>query len=674
MKILPRITELFKPIKINSLTLPNRIVMPAMHLDMADKGYVTQQLTDFYVERAKGGVGMMVVGGFTVEPRTHYSGMVSIMSDDYIPKMKEFTDAIHAADGLVACQLYHAGRYAFPQLTGQATVSSSAVWSPFSKNTPVALTKEGIAEVVQFEGAAAKRAKTAGFDAVEILGSAGYIFDQFLSSVVNKRTDEYGGSLENRVRFPQEMIASVRNAVGPDYPVWMRMSGDDFVKGSNRFRDKTAIAPLLVQKGLDALSVTGGWHETKVPQLTAEVPPGVFAYLAANIKRAVNVPVFAANRINDPFIAEDIIRNGFADCVAIGRTLIADPYFPQKVKDGQFDDIVKCVGCNQGCFDRVFQMKPIGCIRNPRAGKEASLIITPAVTPKKILVVGGGPAGCEAAMIAAQRGHKVLLVEKIDQLGGQSVLAAAPPGRQAILEIQRYYTYKLKKLDVEVRLNTPYHDDIAKEFKPDAAIVAAGASPKIPRIPGVDKALVCTAADALWDEVPLGRNVVIIGGSGTGVETALYIAEKGALSPEAAHFLAFHEGLDPGEAMTMTFRGPREVTILEMLAKLGESVAKSTKWTLFEAMDKLGIKTYTQVAVQEIADDYVRFQNADGKMDIIPNVTNVVIAAGMAANKDVFDQIKASNLIPTVLNVGDSKKPRTMEEAIEEGFKAALKI
>ena len=649
--------------------------MPAMHLNMADNGYVTPQLTDFYVERAKGGVGMIVVGGISVERRgMGLAAMLSIISDDYIPKLKAFTNAIHAVDGLVTAQLYHAGRYAFEQMTGEKSVSSSAVYSSFSKQTPIALTKEGIAEVVAAEGAAARRAKDAGFDAVEILGSAGYIIDQFLSPVVNKRMDDYGGSVENRVRFPQEVITSVRKAVGPAFPVWMRLSGDDFVKGSNRFRDKAAIAPLLVQKGLDAISITGGWHETKVPQITTEVPPGVFAFLSANIKKAVNVPVFVANRINDPLIAEDILRNGYADCIAIGRTLISDPFFPQKVKEGRFDDIVKCIGCNQGCFDNVFSMKVACCIRNPRAGKEATLLVNPAGTKKKVLIVGGGPAGCEAAKIAAERGHSVLLLEKRDKLGGQVLLAASPPGRGALLEIPQYYERQLKKLGVEVRYNTPYADDITRDFKPDVAIIATGAVPKMPSIPGINKPLVCTTPDALWDEVPLGRNVVILGGSGTGVETAITIAQKGALGLDAAHFLAFHEGLDPGEAMMMTFRGPREVTILEMLPKLGRSIGRSSRWTFFKAMEKLGIKTYTQVAVQEIADDYVRFQHADGKMDMIPNVTNVVIAAGVSANKEVYDHMKADNLVQTVINIGDSKKPRTMEEAIAEGFKAGLKI
>ncbi|OLS15146.1 MAG: NADH:flavin oxidoreductase [Promethearchaeota archaeon CR_4] len=672
---MPRITELFKPIKINSITLPNRIVMPAMHLNMADNGYVTPQLTDFYVERAKGGVGMIVVGGIAVEKRgMGLAMMLSIFSDDYIPKLKNFTDAIHAVDGLVAAQLYHAGRYSFEQMTGEKPVSSSAEYNRFSKQIPVALTKEGIAEVVTAEGDAAKRAKDAGFDAVEILGSAGYIIDQFLSPVVNKRMDDYGESLENRVRFPQEVITSVRKAVGSDFPVWMRLSGDDFVKGSNRFRDKAAIAPLLVQKGLDAISITGGWHETKVPQITTEVPPGVFAFLSANIKKAVNVPVFVANRINDPLIAEDILRNGYADCIAIGRTLISDPFFPQKVKEGRLDDIVKCIGCNQGCFDNVFEIKPVCCIRNPRAGKEATLLVKPTEAKKKVLVVGGGPAGCEAAKVAAERGHIVLLLEKRDKLGGQVLLAASPPGREGFLEIPHYYERQLKKLGVEVRYNAPFHDDVVNAFKPDVAIIATGSIPKMPSIPGIDKPLVCTAPDALWDEVPLGRNVVILGGSGTGVEAAITIAQKGALGLDAAHFLAFYEGLDPGEAMTMTFRGPREVTILEMLPRLGVSIGRSTRWTFLKALEKLGIKSYTQVTIQEIADDYVRFQNADSKTEIIPNVTNVVVAAGVSADKEVYDHIKTKNLVQTVINIGDSKKPRTMEEAISEGFRAALKI
>ncbi|HMF34737.1 MAG TPA: FAD-dependent oxidoreductase, partial [Candidatus Lokiarchaeia archaeon] len=461
---------------------------------------------------------------------------------------------------------------------------------------------------------------------------------------------------------------------GPDYPVWMRVSGDDFVKGSNRYHDKAEILPLLVAKGLDAVSVTGGWHETKVPQLTTEVPAGVFSYLAWNIKKNVNVPVFVANRINDPFVAEDILRDGFADCIAIGRTLIADPYFPQKVKEERFDDIVKCVGCNQGCMDMVFLVKPIGCIRNPRAGHESKWVLQPAAESKKILVVGGGPAGCEAAAVAAERGHKVLLLEKENTIGGQSVLASIPPGRQSMIEIKRHYEYRLKSLGVEVRLNTLYSEDIIGEFQPDEVIVATGVVPKIPPIKGINNPIVSQPMEVLLNQVPLGRKVAVIGGSATGIEVAIYAAMKGAMTPEAAHFLSFYGGLDPAEAMTMTFSGPREVHILDMLPRLGGSVGKTTRWTFLDTMEKLNINEYTSVKISEIGDDYLEYEDQEGQVGRITDLTNVILAAGVGPNKVIYEQIKASGLVQKVYNIGDSKEPATMKEAIEAGFKTGMKI
>jgi 2,4-dienoyl-CoA reductase (NADPH2) len=667
---------LFKPIKINTLTLPNRIVMPAMHTAMAtEDGFVTRQLTDFYVERAKGGAGLLVVGGISVEKRgTGQGRMAEIFDDAYMEGLTGFTQAIHDAGGLVAAQLYHSGRYAFEQLTGMKPVSSSAVYSRFSKQVPEALTLEGIQEVQDAFVAAARRAKAVGFDGVELLGSAGYIMDQFLSPLVNQRDDEYGGSLENRLRFPQEVIKKVRAELGPDYTMWMRMAGDDFVEGSLTYHDKPEIAVKLVEKGLDALSITGGWHETKVPQLTTEVPPGVFAYLSWNIKKNVNVPVFVANRINDPFVAEDILRDGFADCVCIGRTLIVDPYFPQKVKEERFDDIMKCVGCNQGCMDNLFLFKPIECIRNPRVGREGKWVLQPAAEPKKVLVVGGGPAGCEAAAVAAERGHNVLLIEKDNAIGGQTILASIPPGRHSMEDIRRSYEHRLKNLGVEVRLDTPYSENVIAEFQPDEVVVAVGVVPKIPPIKGIDNPIVCQASDVLLNMVPLGRKVAVIGGSATGIEVAIYIAQKGAMTPEAAHFLSFYGGLDPAEAMKMTFLGPREVHILDMLRRLGGSVGKSTRWTFLDSMEKLDIKEHISVKITEIGDDSIEFEDQDGNVDRISDLSNIILAAGVAPNKAIFEEIKASGLVKKVHNIGDSKEVGTMKEAVEAGFKTGMKI
>ncbi|MFX1260351.1 MAG: FAD-dependent oxidoreductase, partial [Promethearchaeota archaeon] len=513
------------------MVIINRIVMPAMHLNLAENGFCTKRISDFYVERAKGGVGLILIGGIYVSP--YGKGvpmMLSLESDDFIPKLTELTNAVHNArdDVKIGAQLYHSGRYSFPQIIGRTPISSSATYSRFSKTTPREMTLEDIKREQQSFADAALRAQKAGFDLVEICGSAGYLMDQFLSPIVNKRNDKYGGDLENRMRFPVETIELIKSTVKDDFIVGSRIAGDDFMGSeSNTYKEHILIAQRYEELGLNYLNVTGGWHETKVPQLTMDVPEGCYTYLAENVKEKVSIPVFASNRINNPELAEKVLMANKADAICMGRGLIADPYLPLKAKNGDVHDIMHCVACNQGCFDNIFSMKPISCLRNARAGNEAITELKPIKEKKKVIVIGSGPAGLEAARIARMRGHEVHIFEKSDKIGGLLNIIWIPPGRNEFKRMIENYNYWIQKLGINLHLDTEVKIEIIKEFNPDVVFIATGSTPIKPSIPGINRKNVYWANDVFTGDAPIGRNNVIIGGGATGIELALYIAKYG---------------------------------------------------------------------------------------------------------------------------------------------------
>jgi 2,4-dienoyl-CoA reductase (NADPH2) len=666
--------KLFNPLKIRYLEISNRIVMPAMHLNLAKNGFIEQKLIDFYVERAKGGAGLLIVGGCYVDIYGKgLPSMIAVDDDKFLPKLTEFTNEVHKArdDVKVCCQLYHGGAYAFPQIIGKTPIAPSAVYSKFSKTTPREMTMEDIKREQQAFSDAAVRAKKAGFDAVEICANAGYLMDQFISPKTNKRTDKYGGELENRLRFPLETIELMRSNI-EDFILGYRISGDDFVPGSNTYKEKAIIAREL-SSHLDYFNVTGGWHETKTPQLTMDVPEGCYTYLAENIRKQVKIPIFSSNRINNPELAEQILMAGKADAICMGRALIADPYLPIKAKKGELRDIMNCIGCNQGCFDNVFRMMPITCLRNARAGNEARTELKPLKKKKKIMVIGSGPGGLEAARIAAIRGHDVHVFEKEDKIGGLLNIIWVPPGRNEFKRMIENYNYWIQKHGIHTHLQSDVTIDTVKNFNPDVVFYATGSKPIVPPIKGIQNNNVYWANDVFSGDAPVGKNSVIIGGGATGIELAIYIAKYGSLSRESFDFLTFYDALEPDVALKMLHNGRNKVTVLEKLPKLGSALGKTTKWVLLDKCDALGVNLIKNVEVAEIGNDYVNYLDANGHDQTISAVDYVYYATGVVPNDELSKQIK-EQMDCNIEKIGDARKPETVMEAVSRGYKIGNKV
>ncbi|MCX7677613.1 MAG: FAD-dependent oxidoreductase [Spirochaetes bacterium] len=662
---------LFRPIAINKTVVKNRIAYPSLGLLYSLDGKLNDRYRNFYRERARGGAGIVTVGpvGFDFVG----SGPVALQigSDDAIDDFKELTKMIKDEGACAWIQLFHAGAYSYSKLLGGIDpIAPSAVYSNYSKTMPREMTLEDIKQVQQGFVDAAARAKEAGFDGVEIIGSAGYLITQFLSPLTNKRTDEYGGSFENRTRFPREIIEMMRKRLGPDYPISIRMAGNDFVPGSNTDEDARAIAKVYEKAGVDLINVTGGWHESRIPQLPMELPRGVYSYLALNIKKAVNVPVIASNRISDPYLAEQIIKDGIADMVNLGRVLIADPYWPQKAKSGRVDEIIPCIACSQGCTDQLFSAKPVFCLANPRAGYEGERIVKKTATPKKVMVIGAGPGGLQAAITAAEMGHEVSLYEKSNDIGGQLWIAAVPPHKGEILELIRYFDTMIEKYDIDIYLETEVTIDLIKEVNPDFIIAAEGAEPLIPPIEGIDDPKVISAWDVLKNDPPLGEKIAVIGGGAVGLETAEFLALKGTISPETLYFLFRYEAESVDRLRELITKGTKEVTVFEMLPKVGKGVGKSTKWVLMGNIERLNVNVITNARVISVKDATVKYE-INGKIESA-QFDNVVNAVGSRSVRNVADKLDGVGIPFKV--IGDSVRPAQIHDAIHEGFLAALEI
>ncbi|MDM8535679.1 FAD-dependent oxidoreductase [Desulfobacterales bacterium HSG17] len=662
--------HLFEPIQIGNLSIKNRIYLPAMHMGMADNFSVTERLTAFYAERARGGAGMIAVGYATINDIAGNTQNIGAHSDEHLPGLTALASAIKDNGARAVVQLNHAGRYNFSFfLNGKQPVAPSAIASRMTRETPKAMTAEEIKSTIQDFADAAERVKKAGYDAVEILSGTGYLISEFLSPLTNQRDDEYGGSLDNRMRFGLEVLSALRQAVGADFPIMYRMNGNDFMPGGQGRKELAEYAATLSDNGVDALCVNVGWHEARVPQIVTSVPRGVFAYLSRGIKDRVKVPVIASHRINDPSRAREMIADGMCDMVAMGRSLIADPYLPEKARTGRDKQIVHCIACAQGCFDNLFKLKAVECLCNPLAGYENERVIRKTDTPKKVMIIGGGAAGMSAALSASDRGHNVTIFESSDLLGGQLYLAAAPPGREEFSELAKDLATQVSLRKIKVVLNQKADTALIKAEKPDAVILATGALPLTPPIKGVDGENVVQAWDVLYNKVVTGQRVVIIGGGAVGVETALALAEKGTLSGEAIKFLLVNKAEPPEDLYELAVNGTKEITLVEMIDKMGKDIGKSTRWGMMQEMNRVGVIAKVATKALEITAAGLKVEG-DGITEIPADT--IVLAAGSKSYNPLQETVEGLGIPVKV--VGDAANVGMAFDAVHAGFIAGLEL
>lgn len=668
-----KLTRLFESISIGSMELPNRIVMAPMGLNYTRDGSVTEQLKGFYAERARGGVALIVVGGSYIDPLAkHMPGMTGVEDDSRITKLAELAQAVHQHGAKIALQIFHAGAHAPSAMIGTQAISASPIKSNLTGELARELTIPEIKGIIPQYAQAVRRLKEAKFDAVEFNFCTGYLARQFFSPLTNKRTDDYGGSIEKRMRFMLEILETTRAVVGKDYPLICRISANEFLPGGYGFEEAKILARSLEEAGAQALHITVGGHETSVPLTPGVVPPGAFAHYGSEIKKLVNIPVITTTRINNPILAEELLKENKADLIGMARALIADPYLPRKAQEGRLSDIQSCVACHQGCYDRLFVNQPVSCMVNPLAGREAEVQVKPAEKAKKVLIIGGGPAGMKAAVTLAERGHQTILYEQSDSLGGQLKPAAVPVGKSDFREIINHLSHRISELGMRLELGQRATPGLVQQEKPDVVIVATGSHPIIPNIQGIDKPLVITAQEALAGDKSIGENVVIIGGGSVGCETAIYLASRGAIDPSTALFFVEYGIHDAQTALSLARKG-RKVTVLEEKDKFGSGTGITMRWVIRKNLKDLGVNVLTGIRVKAIAEDGVIYEK-DGQETAI-KADSVIIAAGTHAETSLFDQIREQcQEVSELYLIGDAKEARKAMDAIREAFDLAIRI
>ncbi len=630
---------LWEPISIGNMDLDNRLVFLATHLGYCgEDGIVTDKLLSFYKERARYRPGLIIVGGcYTEHLGMGGPTMIGISRDEHIKGLKQLVDIVHSFKVPVAAQLYHAGRYAHSIILGQQAVSASAVKCRLTRETSRELTLDEIQETISNFGAASKRAKKAGFDSVEIIGSAGYIINQFLAEATNQRTDEYGGDLESRSRFPLEIVETVKKAVGNEFPIMYRMSGEDFVPDGLTLEDNQKLAPRLVEAGVDCFDVTGGWHETRVPQITMDVPRGHYAYLAEGIAEVVDVPVVASNRINSVSVAEHILKRGKAQLIGMSRGFIADPRLPQKARDGMQSLTRPCIACNQGCLDRVFMIEPVTCAINPLAGYEGTKSLG-SPSSGKIAVVGGGPAGMEVSWVLAMRGFRVTLFEEQKRLGGLLNLAAKIPGRGEFAAYVSYMIRELKKLNVDIRLNTLAKSSTISAEGFDCTICATGTVAGAPSIEGVELSHVTSAYDAIALNPDELGDVIVLGGGALGCYAALYLSSKAD-----------------------------SVQIIEADEALGVNLGRTSRWVILKALKEKNITSHLNAEVRHIDRKRVKVLQDEKYHNI--KAKTIILATRPQPRDRLIKQLEKKGL--KFEKVGSVKRAMNLLDTVHGAFEFA---
>lgn len=635
-------SRLFQSGQLGTMTVSNRIIMAPMLSCYTDGKYISDRIIKYYVERAIGGTGLIITEIANVDPTGQLEhNQMAVYDDSFIPGLTRLADAIHATGAKIAMQLGHGGRTCRSEVIGVQPVSASAIAQIRKGETPRELTITEIKRLIIAFSDAAKRAKQAGFDGVEIHCAHNYLLRQFISAYSNNRNDAYGGNIENRTRMAFEIVQLIKHEI-PGFPVWVRINGDDYVPGGGiTLEDSKTVARILEKAGADAISVSAGTYDS--PQLMWTIqpmylPPGCLLHLSSAIKNVVKVPVIAAGRINTPELAEQILLEGKADFVALGRALVADPEFPQKAAEGRSNEIRRCVA-DTVCMDLLLT-RGLVCTVNAEVGKEEETKLKPCQSPKHVMIVGGGPAGMEAARIAAQRGHKVSLYESSQSLGGQLNIADKPPCKGDLTNITSFLTSQLTKYGVRVLLDTRVTPHLVAEINPDVIILATGATPLIPNIPGATMSHVVSFHDVLSGKEIIGEKVVVIGGGRVGVEVADYLCEKG-----------------------------KTVTIIEMLKRIGHDLGLSIKDIAIERLRDGKVTMMPETKAESIEKGTVVVSSKGKTLRI--EADTVVLAVGSRPANELEKSLKDRD---NLYVIGDCVEPRNIIQAIAEGARVAREI
>ncbi len=667
--------HLFAPLDLGFTTLPNRLLMGSMHTGLED-GRDLSRLAAYFAARARGGVGLMVTGGIAPNRRGWLAPFSAKMTTTAEARRhRVVTEAVHAEGGKIAMQILHAGRYAMHPLL----VAPSPLRAPISPFRPWQMSPRLIRETIRDFGRAAALAREAGYDGVEIMGSEGYLINQFIAPRTNKRTDEWGGSAENRFRFPIEVLRSVRQQSGADFIVIFRISMLDLVENGSTWDEIVALARALEQNGAHLLNTGIGWHEARIPTIATVVPRGAYAWVTARLRNAVRLPLIATNRINTPEKAEEILASGQADMVSMARPLLADPDFARKAREGRPEEINTCIACNQACLDHIFAGKEASCLVNPRACRETLLpppVFKPEHVRRRIAVVGAGPAGMSCAAELGEMGFEVYLFEASHELGGQFNLAKRIPGKEEFAETIRYFNTRLQKADVQIFLGRRISAEELIEGRYEAVVLATGIVPRQPSLPGIEHPKVLSYADVLRGIKPIGKRVAIIGAGGIGFDVATFLTVPPNHHPE--EYLR-EWGIDPnyasrgGLGKAEPASTGRQVWLLQRTkGKIGARLGKTTGWAHRLALKNRGVQFWSGVEYHRI-DDQGLHLTVNGQVQTLA-VDNIVICAGQESLRDLQAPLEAAGLRVHCIGGARLAAELDAERAIEEGLRLALEV
>lgn len=665
---------LLSPLSLGFTTLRNRTIMGSMHtgLEEAPNGY--ERMAAFYGERAKGGVALIVTGGIAPNEAGRVAKGGSVMdTEEEALHHRVVTEAVHKEGGKIAMQILHTGRYGYHD----KIVGASNLRAPINMFKPHPLTEEEIWKTIDDFARCSELAKLAGYDGVEIMGSEGYLINQFIAKRTNNRTDEWGGSFENRIKFPIEIIKAVRKRVGTDFIIIYRLSMLDLVEEGGNIEEVLHLAKEIEKAGATIINTGIGWHEARIPTIAMMVPRAAFTWVTAKVKGHVNIPLVTSNRINTPEIAEEVLSRGDADLVSMARPFLADSFFVEKAKAGKPEEINTCIACNQACLDHIFQGKTASCLVNPRACHETDLVITKTNTPKKVAVVGAGPGGMSCAKTLAERGHSVTLFDAQSELGGQLNIARRIPGKEEFKETIRYFGTMLKKFGVNIKLNTYVSSEDLIQQGFEEVVLATGVIPRIPEIPGIQGPNVLSYVDVVLKGKPVGKRAVVMGAGGIGFDVSIMLTDPGHPFTTENYLkewgiqkdIGKDGGLGPKESPT----GVREVTMLKRSnSKFGATLGKTTGWIHKTSLEDRKVNQISGVTYKAIEADGVVIE-VKGETKKIPCDT-VVVCAGQDSNRALLEPLQKANIPVHLIGGADLASELDAKRAIDQGTRLAVTI